>query len=193
MAQTLRYDIEDLKKAVETMQNGGVILYPTDTVWGIGCDARNETAVQRIFNIKQRDDSKSMLILLEAPGKLQGYVKQIPDMAWDLMEYSVRPLTIIYPGGQNIAKNLIANDGSVGIRVTKDIFCQELCRRLKAPIVSTSANISGKPAATTFSTIDKQIISAVDYVVQFRQNDNRVAEPSSIIKLEINNEFKLIR
>ena len=188
-----RFEPDDLKNAVETMKNGGIILYPTDTVWGIGCDARNDDAVRRIFSLKQRDDSKSMLVLLDAPGKLQGYVEQIPDMAWQLMEYSARPLTIIYPGARGVAPSLIAADGSLGIRVTNDMFCRQLCAKLHAPVVSTSANISGQKAATTFSTIDHEIIDGVDYVVRYRRDDTAQAAPSSIIKLEVNNEFKLIR
>lgn len=188
-----RFEPDDLKNAVETMKNGGIILYPTDTVWGIGCDARNDDAVRRIFSLKQRDDSKSMLVLLDAPGKLQGYVEQIPDMAWQLMEYSARPLTIIYPGARGVAPSLIAADGSLGIRVTNDMFCRQLCAKLRAPVVSTSANISGQKAATTFSTIDHEIIDGVDYVVRYRRDDTAQAAPSSIIKLEVNNEFKLIR
>lgn len=182
-----------MKNAVETLKNGGLILYPTDTVWGIGCDARNAEAVKRVYELKQRSDSKAMLVLLDAAARLSYYVEQVPDMAWDLMEYSIRPLTIIYPNARNVATNLIAEDGSLGIRITEDKFCQQLCTRLRGPVVSTSANISGKTAATTFATIDRQIIEGVDYVVKFRQDDTTPSIPSSIIKLEVNNVFQLIR
>lgn len=187
------YNIDDLKIAVEVLQKGGVILYPTDTVWGLGCDARNESAVRKIYKIKQRDDHKSMLCLLDGPGKLQGYVKEIPDMAWDLIEMSEKPLTIIYPGAQNLASNLLAEDGSVGIRITNELFSKALCERLHAPIVSTSANISGENTPKNFSQISKEIIDAVDYVVRYRQEDKSEPNPSSIIKLDLGNIIKIIR
>lgn len=187
------YEKADLQQAVNVLKAGGVILYPTDTVWGIGCDARNEKAVQRIFDIKHRADSKSMLVLLDAPGKLQGYVQDIPDNAWSLMEMAVRPLTLIYPGARNLAPNLIAEDGSVGIRVTADPFCQALCRGIGAPVVSTSANISGQPAAAVFSQISQEIIDAVDYVCMFRRDDETPAAPSSIIKVGPGSLIKIIR
>lgn len=189
----LTWEAEDLKNAVETMQNGGIILYPTDTVWGIGCDARNAEAVAKVYALKRRSDTKSMLVLLDAPGRLNYYVEQVPDMAWDLMEFSTRPLTIIYPKAREVARNLIAEDGSLGIRITKDPFCQRMCAMLKGPVVSTSANISGETTPTVFSKISKEIIDGVDYVVKYRQNDTAAAKPSSIIKLEINNVFELIR
>lgn len=187
------YDREDLRQAVDTLASGGVILYPTDTVWGIGCDATNEKAVKRIYEIKQRADNKSMLVLLDAPAKLQGYVAEIPDMAWELIACTEKPLTIIYPQGRNLAPNLLAEDGSIGIRITGEKFSTALCQRLHQPIVSTSANISGQPAAANFSEISDEIKSAVDYVVSYRQNDMARPQPSSIIKLDKGNIIKIIR
>lgn len=189
----LRYEKEDLQEAIRVMKEGGIILYPTDTVWGIGCDASNEEAVQKIFRLKQRQDSKAMLCLLDAPGKLQGYVSQVPDMAWDLIELTTKPLTIIYPGAKNVAPSLIAEDGSLGIRITDELFSKALCNGLKHPVVSTSANISGQPAARFFNEISAEIVAGVDYVCKFRQNDHSEAKPSSIIKLGVNNEVQVIR
>lgn len=193
--QTLRYEREDLQEAVRVMREGGIILYPTDTVWGIGCDATNAAAVERIYRLKQRSDSKAMLCLLDAPGKLQGYVT-VPSAAWDLLECtgeSPRPLTIIYPGARNVAENLIAEDGSLGIRITEEPFSKALCAMLHHPVVSTSANISGEPAARSFREITEAIRDGVDYICRFRQKDPCNARPSSIIKLGMNNEVQVIR
>ena len=193
--QTLRYEREDLQEAVRVMREGGIILYPTDTVWGIGCDATNAAAVERIYRLKQRSDSKAMLCLLDAPGKLQGYVT-VPSAAWDLLECtgeSPRPLTIIYPGARNVAENLIAEDGSLGIRITEESFSKALCAMLHHPVVSTSANISGEPAARSFREITEAIRDGVDYICRFRQKDPCNAKPSSIIKLGMNNEVQVIR
>lgn len=187
------YAKEDLQKAVEVLQQGGVILYPTDTIWGIGCDATNKEAVRRIYDIKKREEQKSMLVLLDSPIKLQGYVKEIPDMAWDLIELSTKPLTIIYPQGKNLADNLLASDGSIGIRISRESFSVEVCKRLRKPIVSTSANISGEIAASTFSEISDEIKQAVDYIVEYRQNEHTKPQPSSIIKLDEGNIVTIIR
>ncbi len=192
MEQNLRYDKEDLQEALRVLQEGGVILYPTDTVWGIGCDATNEEAVQRIFQIKQRAEAKAMLVLLDAVGKLQRYV-DVPDVAFDLLDCATKPMTIIYPNARNLAAGLVAEDGSVGIRITEELFSKALCERLKRPIVSTSANISGTPTPALFAEISEEIRAQVDYVVRFRQDDNRKAQPSSIIKLGLHNEVKVIR
>lgn len=188
-----RYEQDDLLEAVETLRKGGVILYPTDTVWGIGCDATNEEAVKRIYAIKQRTDSKAMLCLLDAPGKLQGYVEDIPSIAWDLIDYATKPLTLIYPKGRNIAPNLLAEDGSIGIRITNEIFSKRLCEMLHAPLVSTSANISGEPAARNFSEISEKVLDAVDYVVRYRRKDKSEPSPSSIIKIGEGGRFHIIR
>lgn len=176
------------------LRAGGVIVYPTDTVWGIGCDATNASAVEKVYALKRRADSKTMLVLLDAPGKLQGYV-DVPDMAWDLLEVSEgqRPMTIIYPGAKNLAPNLIAGDGSVGIRITQEAFSKALCEQLHRPIVSTSANISGEPTAKNYGQISQEILCAADYVCRFRRDDTEEKQPSSVIKLGLNNEVQIIR
>jgi len=184
---------EEIKKALDVLFNGGVILYPTDTVWGLGCDATNEKAVKRIFEIKKRVDAKAMLVLIDNPGKLQSYVDEVPDIAWDLIEMTEKPLTIIYPEARNLAPNLVADDKSIGIRVTNEAFSRNLCMRFKKPIVSTSANVSGEPTPANFSQISEEIKTAVDYVVNFRQDELSQPKPSSIIKLGKGNLFKLIR
>lgn len=184
---------EDIKKALNILKNGGVILYPTDTIWGIGCDATNEKAVERIYQIKQRNDQKSMLILLDNAGKIPSYIEQMPEMAWDLVDLADKPLTIIYPNAKNLAKNLIPADGSIGIRITKDPFTQKLIEKFRKPIVSTSANISGEKSPRNFSEINPKIFDLVDYVVQWRQDDYTKVSPSGIIKLENNGEIKIIR
>ena len=184
---------EDIKKACEVMQKGGVILYPTDTVWGIGCDATNEEAVKRIYEIKRREDSKAMLVLVDSQVKVDFYTQDAPQIAWDLIEMSTIPLTIIYDKGRNLAKNLLAEDGSVGIRVTSEEFSKQLCFRFRKAIVSTSANISGEKGASNFSEISKEIIDAVDYVVNYRQDDMSKPKPSSIIKLGNQGQIKVIR
>lgn len=184
---------EDLKKAVEILRQGGVILYPTDTVWGIGCDATNPEAVKRIFGIKQREDAKSMLVLIENPNMLNSYVREVPEVAWQLIEVADKPLTIIYPGAKNLASNLIASDGSIGIRVTVESFTEQLIQRLRRPIVSTSANLAGKPTPQNFDGIGMEIKSAVDYIVQYRQDERNRTSPSSIIKLGIGGEIQIIR
>lgn len=195
MAGDTRYAAADLREAVRVLRAGGVILYPTDTVWGIGCDATNEAAVQRIFDIKHRADSKSMLVLLDGAGKLQGYVERVPDTAWTLLEASEggKPLTIIYPKAKNLAKNLIAEDGSVGIRITREAFSRALCEQLHRPIVSTSANISGEPAAKVFCEIAPEIRETVDYVCLFRREDETPHKPSSIIKIDEAERITIIR
>jgi len=184
---------EEIKKTLEVLCSGGVILYPTDTVWGLGCDATNENAVKRIFEIKKRTDEKSMLVLIDNPAKLQSYVDEVSDIAWDLIELSEKPLTIIYPQAKNLASNLIAEDKTIGIRVTNETFSKNLCERFGKPIVSTSANVSGSATPLNFEEISDEIKSAVDYVVNFRQNDLSKPKPSSIIKLEKGNVFQLIR
>ena len=198
MERNERYDSEDLRAALRVLREGGVILYPTDTVWGIGCDATNAEAVARIYRLKRREDSKSMLCLLDGAGKLQGYVSEMPTVAWDILESTAegqsRPLTIIYPGAKNVATNLLAEDGSLGIRITDDPFCKALCAGLHHPLVSTSANISGEPAARTYDEISEEIRAGVDYICMFRRDDHcKDRKPSSIIKLGLNNEVKVVR
>lgn len=184
---------EEVKKACEVMQKGGVILYPTDTVWGIGCDATNEEAVKRIYDIKQRADNKAMLVLVDSEAKVEFYVKDVPQVAWDLIELTTKPLTIIYDGARNLAPNLIGSDGSIGIRVTGEAFSKQLCYRFRKAIVSTSANISGQPAPALFSEIGEEIKQAVDYVVDYRRGEKGHPKPSSIIRLGSKGEVKIIR
>ena len=184
---------EDIKNAVECMRKGGVILYPTDTVWGIGCDATNEEAVKRVYEINRRQDSKALLVLVDSQVKVDFYAKDVPQVAWDLIEMTTKPLTIIYDQGRNLAENLLAEDGSVGIRVTSEPFSKQLCFRFRKAIVSTSANISGEKGAANFSEISQEIIDAVDYVVKYRQDDKSQPKPSSIIKLGNQGQIKVIR
>lgn len=184
---------EEIKGALEVLNNGGVILYPTDTVWGIGCDATNENAVKRIFEIKKRVDTQSMLVLVDNEAKIQSYVEEVPEMAWDLIEFAEKPLTIIYPEAKNLAKNLIASDKSIGIRVTKELFSRNLCTQFKKPIVSTSANISGEKSPLNFSEISDEIKNSVDLIVNYRQDELTNPKPSSIIKLGKGNLFQMIR
>lgn len=184
---------DEIKKACEIMQAGGVILYPTDTVWGIGCDATNPEAVKKVYEIKRRADSKSMLVLIDTSAKLDFYVDEVPDIALDLIELTAQPLTIIYSGARNLAPNLIAADGSVGIRITSEQFSKRLCERFRKPIVSTSANVSGEPTPSIFSEISDEVKNAVDYIVDFRRNDNQKAQPSGIIKLGAGGLVQVIR
>lgn len=184
---------EEIKKTLEILRAGGVILYPTDTIWGIGCDATNEVAVEKIYKIKKRAETKSMLILIDSPAKLNNYVEEIPEMAWDLIELTTKPLTIIYPDSKNLAKNLVGDDKSIGIRVTNEDFSKKLCERFRKPIVSTSANISGEKSPAFFHEISNEIIEAVDYIVDFRREDETPSKPSSIIKLGKGNIIEIIR
>jgi len=184
---------QDIKNALEVLRTGGIILYPTDTIWGLGCDAENEMAVKRIYEIKKRIDSKSMLVLIDSPMRLEMYVEQVPEIAWDLIEQATSPLTIIYPKAKNLAANLIAEDGSIGIRMVKEPFCEQLISRFQKPIVSTSANISGKDAPVNFDAISQEIIDAVDYVVKYKQDDLSENKSSSILKLSEGGLFKIIR
>lgn len=183
----------DINKALEVLKSGGVILYPTDTIWGLGCDATSPEAVKRIYEIKKREDSKSMLVLMENPALLERYVEEVPEVAWDLVEIATTPLTVIYPGAKNLATNLIAGDGSVGIRFTKEDFTSRLLQRFRRPIVSTSANISGDKAPAFFDEISEEIKEQVDYIVEYRQDDITPAQPSSIIKLGPGGKIDIIR
>jgi L-threonylcarbamoyladenylate synthase len=187
---------EDIRNAVETMRKGGVILYPTDTVWGIGCDATNAEAVKRVYEIKQRDDSKALICLVDSDARMQRYFRNVPDVAWQLIDSLAdggKPTTLILDGAINLAQNLIAEDGSVGMRITNEPFSKELCYRFQKAIVSTSANISGEPAAQNYSDIDPRILEAVDYVCWSRRQEHKPHQPSSIIKLKENGEVMVIR
>lgn len=183
----------DIKKALEVLKSGGVILYPTDTIWGLGCDATNPDAVKRIYEIKKREDSKSMLVLMENPALLERYVDEVPEVAWDLVEISTTPLTVIYPGAKNLPTSLIAGDGSIGIRFTKEEFTSRLLQRFRRPVVSTSANISGEKAPAFFDEISEEIKEQVDYIVEYRQEDITPAQPSGIIKLGPGGQIDIIR
>ena len=184
---------EDIKQAVAVLRQGGVILYPTDTVWGIGCDATNAEAVKRVYDIKQRDDSKALICLVDSDARLQRYVRNVPDVAWQLIDCCDRTTTLILDGAVNLAPNLIADDGSIGIRITQESFSHELCYRFQKAIVSTSVNISGQPAAQNYRDIDPQIIEQVDYVCWSRRQEHQPHQPSSIIKLGQGGEVTIIR
>lgn len=184
---------DDIRHAVEVMQQGGVILYPTDTIWGIGCDACNEEAVKRVFEIKHRSDSKALITLVDSEAKLQFYVREVPEVAWQLIDAADKPLTIVYDGARNLAPSLIAEDGSVGIRLTHEPFSNRLCQRMKRAIVSTSANISGEPSPRCFDDISEAIREAVDYVCTSRRDEHDNPPASNIIKLGEGGLFKIIR
>lgn len=184
---------EDIKKALETLRTGGIILYPTDTVWGIGCDATNESAVKKIYELKRRAESKSMLALVDSDAMLERTVRDIPEVAWQLIEAAVDPLTIIYDHPYGVAANLLADDGSLGIRITSERFSKELCRRLRRPIVSTSANISGEKAPALFFGISEAVKEGCDYVVEYGRDSNTQKKPSNIIKVSDGGVIKVIR
>lgn len=184
---------DDIKKAVEVMRKGGVILYPTDTVWGIGCDATNAEAVARVYEIKHREDSKAMICLVDYDNRLQRYVRNVPDVAWQLFDCAEDPTTIILDGAINLAPNLIAEDGSIAMRITREEFSKQLCYRFQKPIVSTSANISGEPTAQNYCDISQEIIDAVDYVCWTRRQEHKPHKPSSIIRLREDGQVEIIR
>ena len=182
----------DLQKTLEVLKRGGVVLYPTDTVWGLGCDATHSGAIQEIYNLKQRAESKALICLVSDFKMLNQYVEEVPEVAYDILKYALKPTTIIYDNPIRVSENLIADDNSLGIRVVKDDFCKQLIRKLKRPIVSTSANISGQPTPKTFSEISQPILEGVDYVVNLHRN-KKPAKPSSIIKLTTDGSVTVIR
>jgi L-threonylcarbamoyladenylate synthase len=184
---------EDIRTAVQTLRQGGLILYPTDTIWGIGCDASNEEAVRRIFRLKQREDSKAMICLVDSADRMQRYLGQVPDVAWDLVEFAEKPLTLILDGAVNLAPSLTGEDGSVGLRVTRENISHELCYRFQKAVVSTRANISGLPSPACFNEITDEIKQGVDYVMRSRQNDTSKSKPSQIIKLGLDGRVSIIR
>ncbi len=188
-----KLDNADLTAAIDTLRKGGIILYPTDTIWGIGCDATNSEAVKRVFDIKQRADSKALITLVGNEAALERVVDEVPEVAWQLIEVADRPITIVYDHGRGVAPELLAHDGSIGVRLTREAFSAELCNRLRRPIVSTSANLSGHPAPATFAQIDPMIISQVDYVCTSRRDDKVSAVPSMVIKLSADGLFKILR
>ena len=186
-------DIEEVKAAVETLKAGGIILYPTDTVWGIGCDATNEAAVARVFELKRRADSKSLITLVADADMLGRYVKVIPEVAINLLEVNDKPMTIIYPDAMGLAPNVVAEDGSAGIRIPMNDFCVAMIRRFRKPVVSTSANISGEPAPAFYEDIPMEIIDAVDWVADPYLEEGATGEPSQIIQVGLHGEIKIIR
>lgn len=184
---------ETIKRALEVLKNGGVILYPTDTVWGLGCDATNEEAVRKVFEIKKRADSKSLVLLASDLDMVARYVKEIPSIAIDLVEVNDRPMTIVYPQGQLLAPSTLAADGSVGIRIPLNDFCKELVKRLRHPLVSTSANVSGEPSPRCFKDIPQSIRDAVDYVVPRQLEADSTGQASQILKVGLKGEIEIIR
>jgi L-threonylcarbamoyladenylate synthase len=184
---------DEVANAFKVLQGGGIILYPTDTIWGIGCDAANTEAIKKIFRLKQRDEAKSMVILVDTENKLESYVQEVNPLAYDLIEYAENPLTLVMPGAKNLSPAVIAADGSVAIRVSNHEFCKQLIQRLRKPLVSTSANISGKPSPQYFSQIDQEILDGVDYVVDLEQHSKEIRNPSTIMKLAPDGSFEFIR
>jgi L-threonylcarbamoyladenylate synthase len=184
---------DELAKALKVVQEGGIILYPTDTIWGIGCDATNSEAVKKIYQLKRRDEAKSMIILLDTDNKLESYIQEVPSVAYDLIEFSENPLTLIMPGAKNVSPALISADGSLGVRIVKHDFCQQLIQRLRKPLVSTSANISGRPSPQNFGQIEQEIIDGVDYVVDLEQHTMERKKPSTIMRLQPDGRFEFIR
>lgn len=182
----------EIQKAFEVIQNGGIILYPTDTVWGIGCDATNAEAVAKIYQLKQRAETQSMICLMNGEKMMYNVFKAIPDVAWQIIDLSEKPTTIILDNPRNVAPNLIAADKTLGIRIIKEPFCFKLLERMKKPLVSTSANISGQPTPKSFKEISPEIIKGVDYVVNLH-HDKICDKPSTIIKLSLDNQVKIIR
>jgi L-threonylcarbamoyladenylate synthase len=184
---------DDIKNALNTLRSGGVILYPTDTVWGLGCDATNSSALEKIFKIKSRSEGKSLIVLVDGESMLERYVRDVPEIALEITALSETPITIIYPEGKNLAPGVCGEDGSLGIRICSDEFCMQLIQRFRKPLVSTSANVSGKPAPSHFGEIDDSVIMAADYVVKYRQEDRRKHSPSPVIKIDKNGVFKILR
>ena len=183
----------EVKIAGAILNSAGTILYPTDTIWGIGCDATRQESVRKVYHIKQRADSKSMLVLVNGINMLREYLKNIPPGTMEIIEKAIKPTTIIYPEARNLAENLLAPDGSIGIRITSDPFCQQLIEATGIPLVSTSANISGRNAPATFIEIDPSIRDQVDYVVNWRQEEYTTASPSAIIKLDDDGRITTLR
>ena len=183
----------EIVQCLKTLSAGGLILYPTDTVWGIGCDATNSEAVKRVYQLKRRDDNKALIVLIDSADHLDHYVIDVPMIARELIDVAVKPLTIIYEGAYNLAPNLMGEGESVGIRIPNDEFCHRLCERYGKPIVSTSANVSGQPTATTFAAIDESIVQGVDYAVTYRRDEATPRQPSNIIMLHRDGTFKIIR
>lgn len=184
---------DDVKAAVQVLRRGGIILYPTDTVWGLGCDATNADAVARIYELKRRAESKSMLVLMGSEAMVERYIDEPEEIAFELMREAVTPLTVIFDRAVGLAPNLLAEDGSVGVRIPDESFTSELLKAFRKPIVSTSANISGQPAASVFADISPELVQNVDYAINYRRDDRQAHKPSSIIKISKGGIFKIIR
>lgn len=184
---------EEIKNALDVLQKGGIILYPTDTIWGIGCDATNAEAVKKIYNLKKREESKSMIVLVHNDFQLEQIIPEVPDTAWDIIDLAEKPTTLVLDNPQNVASNLISEDNAIGIRIVEDTFCQRLIQQLKAPLVSTSANISGEKSPQSFNEISSNILQGVDYIVNLRQNEKSQSKGSTVIKLKNNGEVKILR
>lgn len=183
----------EITKSVELLKKGKILLYPTDTIWGIGCDATNSKAIQRIYKLKGRSEKKGMIVLLDSPDKLSKYLKHVPPIAYDLIKNSQSPLTIVYSGAKNLSKSIIESDGTIAIRIVKGEYCSEMIKLLDKPVVSTSANFSNQPTATTFGQIDEGIKSGVDHVVTVFQDRVRAVKSSTIIRVEDNGSFTILR
>ncbi len=184
---------EDIINSLKTLKSGGILLYPTDTIWGLGCDATNASAIEKIFKIKSKSERKGLIILVNGEAMVDRYVKDVPDTAFQITAISDKPVTIIYPEGKNLAPGVCSENGSVGIRICDDPFCRELITRFRKPIVSTSANLSGKSSPSHFGEIDEVITNAVDFVVKYRQQDRQKQTSSPVIKIDKNGVFKILR
>lgn len=184
--------MNEIPHIIDILKNGGTLLYPTDTIWGLGCDARNIDAVKKIFEIKKRDSQKSMIILVESEKRLQDLV-EVPEMAWEIIDLSEKPITIVYESPKSLPKELLAEDGSIGIRLVKNDFCKRLITKLNSPLVSTSANLSGAKSPLRFSDISPEIVNAVDYAVQDFRNEISKYTGSSVIKIWKDNRIKILR
>ncbi len=185
--------LELYKEVVNHFKKGETVLYPSDTIWGLGCDARNEKAVDKLFQLKQRPENKSFIVLISKIEQLTEYVVEIPELAWNLVEFAEKPLTVIYPKGKNLAPNLMGTDGSIAIRLVKDEFCKGLVHRMERAIVSTSANLSGQPSPANYAEIAPEITANVDYILKNPKGENLTTQPSQIVKLGLYGEFEFLR
>ena len=182
----------EVHNAFEVIKNGGIILYPTDTVWGIGCDASNPEAVKKIYDLKMRSEAKSMIVLMNSDRMMYNVFKEVPETAWQILDLSEKPTTLVLDNPKNVAPSLIAPDNTLGVRLVKEPFCYKLMERMKKPLVSTSANISGQPTPTSYKEIDHHILDGVDYIVNLHR-EKTAASPSAIIKLGNDMTVKVIR
>lgn len=184
--------LEEIKKSLLILKKGGIILYPTDTVWGIGCDATNNMAIEKLYKLKQRKENNPMICLVNDFKMLNQYIEEVPEVAYDILKYAAKPTTIIFDRPLHVAENIIAADNTLAVRVSKDKFCKQLIRKFKKPLVSTSANISGRPTPKSFKEIAPEILEGVDYVVNLPQ-EKKSSKPSAIIKLSTDGKVKVVR